>query len=525
MANSTSQTTLKSESEPPEKRSKLTADDSPPTSDDEEEDAKPSNVSNNKMSVENENSDSTDSESSASTEGRPQTSGTSSSAHVRSCARFPLLTQGLKQMSNQTNAFTNLLTKNSSINAKPEVKGLAALMVPKKKNQSSRDRLFKSLKGLKKSSELSSRLSTTSSLKKISKSSINSSNCVSTSTSTSTTTSSSSVLTQSHSSNSSHSSDSTAFSSKANIVKTETNVQDFNDESTDSEIEDVSHLATVDDHNCDMKNRVDTRVDTTDQPFAPTSDQQSEQSLPKRPLIQPTHVVRPAPLLEDICSDEETEEESKDSEDDSDEERPDANNNRLRRQRAKAMEKYFRKLKTARKELTQERDVMVSVMRYLTHKDLHTCMRVCKQWLNFASEPKFWRHLDLSHKKVSAGLLKGVVIRQPRHLNLSWTAISRRQLFWLICRLPQLESLSLVGCTASSVAALCTVNCPRLAYLDLSWVSGLDDQLMQDLLRAPDDSRPGLVETRTRLRFLSEIRLCGQCWFSIGSHLIVCVLS
>ena len=124
-------------------------------------------------------------------------------------------------------------------------------------------------------------------------------------------------------------------------------------------------------------------------------------------------------------------------------------------------------------------------------------------------EPKLWRVLDLSNKRINSYILIGIIRRQPWHLNLSWTNINRRQLFWLICRLPQLESLSLVGCPASVVSALATCNCPRLALLDISWSESLNDDIMQDLLSAPIDSRPGFLETKTRLRFLSDLRLSG----------------
>ncbi|CAG2184324.1 unnamed protein product, partial [Oppiella nova] len=99
--------------------------------------------------------------------------------------------------------------------------------------------------------------------------------------------------------------------------------------------------------------------------------------------------------------------------------------------------------------------------------------------------------------------------RQPRHLNLSWTNINRRQLFWLICRLPQLQTLSLAGCSASTVSALITCNCPQLASLDISWSHGLDDDLIRDLLSPPSDTRPGLMESKSRLRFLIEMNVSG----------------
>ena len=125
-------------------------------------------------------------------------------------------------------------------------------------------------------------------------------------------------------------------------------------------------------------------------------------------------------------------------------------------------------------------------------------------------DPMLWRRLNLSQKKISADILKGIVRRQPRHLDLSWTKITRKQLFWLICRLPQLQSLSLSGCSSSVLPALFTCNCPKMECLDLSWADSLDDDLIQELLSPPNDTRPGLMETKTRLRFLTELKLSGN---------------
>ena len=173
------------ESEPPEKRCRFTGtDDSPPTSDDEDSarQQKHRNTNNNicinsntsldNYSKDNEREDTDNSSSSSQTEGhngspsylsKPYSlvGNTSASAHVRSCARFPLLTQGLKQMTSPLNnsysSFSNKSStsvknannfNNNNTNNKPEVKGLAALMNPKKRSETSRDRLFKSIKGL-----------------------------------------------------------------------------------------------------------------------------------------------------------------------------------------------------------------------------------------------------------------------------------------------------------------------------------------------------------------------------------------
>lgn len=277
------------ESEPPEKKFRLNVDESPPTSEDEDDNCQQNhknintnNNSNHSISnyiKDNETEDTDGSSNSSQTEEhqmpfgfqpRPysQIGNSSASAHVRSCARFPLLTQGLKQMANPSNGFSSFPNKTPPFavdnSNKSEVKGLAALINHKKKSETSRDRLFKSLKGLtlmsgfpilqkylyfkglKKSSELSARFGANpTSLKK------NKSNGCSTATSTS------SVMTQS-SSCSSNSCSSTSSSSNQNSRtlspfpsissstttqisdKTENNSKEIkceiNDETTDEEV-------------------------------------------------------------------------------------------------------------------------------------------------------------------------------------------------------------------------------------------------------------------------------------------------
>jgi len=150
---------------PPEKRFRID-DESPPSTDDEEDNKINNNNNNNTNNANNtdksnakildSNNDTEDENSSSSSHNDNQNLlskpysllANNTSAHVRSCARFPLLSQGLK-IANQFNS--NLISKNCSpsLNGnKPEVKGLAALMTSRKKNESSRDRLFKSLKGI-----------------------------------------------------------------------------------------------------------------------------------------------------------------------------------------------------------------------------------------------------------------------------------------------------------------------------------------------------------------------------------------
>lgn len=190
-------------------------------------------------------------------------------------------------------------------------------------------------------------------------------------------------------------------------------------------------------------------------------------------LKKPKYVVRPAPIVE--------------------------NNN----------EEKIRNSNTGVENLAVEKEVMLPVFQFLSVTDLLSCQLVCKTWNRWSVDPRLWTVMDLTRRKITAGALVGIVRRQPVTLNLSWTNLSRRQLTWLIARLPQMKELILSGCSSASVAAMCTCNCPLLRSLDLSWVEGLNDSVIRDLLAPPPDSRPGFIENKTRLRHLAEVKLAG----------------
>ncbi|XP_055941195.1 lysine-specific demethylase 2A-like isoform X2 [Argiope bruennichi] len=190
-------------------------------------------------------------------------------------------------------------------------------------------------------------------------------------------------------------------------------------------------------------------------------------------LKKPKYVVRPAPIVEDN-----NEEKIRNSSADSD-------------------------------NLALEKEVMLPVFQFLSVKDLYICQLVCKTWNRWSVDPRLWTVMDLTRRKITASTLIGIIRRQPVTLNLSWTNLSRRQLAWLIARLPQMKELILSGCSSASVVALSTCNCPLLRSLDLSWVEGLNDSVIRDLLSPPPDSRPGFIESKTRLRHLAEVKLAG----------------
>lgn len=151
-----------------------------------------------------------------------------------------------------------------------------------------------------------------------------------------------------------------------------------------------------------------------------------------------------------------------------------------------------------------------SVFKYLPHETLITCSLVCKTWSNLSVEPNLWQRMNCSHHKLSASLLMAIVRRQPKHLILDWiTTVSKRQLTWLISRLPALQSLSIQGTEICSVLGLHTCLCPPLQKLDLSFVRSLNDSAIRDILSPPKDSRPGLTDSKSRLRNLKVLKLAG----------------
>nr|CAD7204005.1 unnamed protein product [Timema douglasi] len=159
--------------------------------------------------------------------------------------------------------------------------------------------------------------------------------------------------------------------------------------------------------------------------------------------------------------------------------------------------------------LILEQEIVLLVFKHLSPADVGRCAQVCRTWARCSVEPSLWRKMDLSHKHPTASHLAGIARRQPEVLILDWSGIAKRQLAWLAGRLPQLRELSLQGCTWAGVSALRTCTCPPLALLDLSFVSGLNDASLRDILSPPPDSRPGLVDTKSRLRSLRALKLAG----------------
>nr|XP_040050819.1 lysine (K)-specific demethylase 2Ba isoform X2 [Gasterosteus aculeatus aculeatus] len=157
-----------------------------------------------------------------------------------------------------------------------------------------------------------------------------------------------------------------------------------------------------------------------------------------------------------------------------------------------------------------QREVWMKIFGYLAHQELCVCMRVCKTWNRWCCDKRLWTKIDLNRcTSITPLMLSGIIRRQPLSLDLSWTNISKKQLSWLINRLPGLRVLRLSGCSWAAVSALCTSSCPLLRTLDVQWVEGLKDPQMRDLLSPPTDNRPGQLDNRCKLRNVEDLRLAG----------------
>ena len=253
------------------------------------------------------------------------------------------------------------------------------------------------------------------------------------------------------------------------------------------------------------------------QPRAENNREKKAPSSPKiglhgRPVVKPKFVVRPAPIPGDCIESDDGEDEDDDEEEDEDDENSseDEEEREEKRNRKRIIRKHLKRFRRPLPEnLALERDVIFPTLRYLSRDEILTCSQVCKSWNAWTTDPSLWNTLSARCKRITAAVLVSIVRRQPRDLDLSWTKISPKQLAWLLPRLPQLKTLSLSGCSAAAASVLSSCTIPLLTSLDLSWTDDFDDELLQELTSSPVDQRPGLVDTKTRLRNLQDLSLAG----------------
>ncbi|CAH2052035.1 unnamed protein product, partial [Iphiclides podalirius] len=172
-----------------------------------------------------------------------------------------------------------------------------------------------------------------------------------------------------------------------------------------------------------------------------------------------------------------------------------------------------------------DRDAVLCVFAKLTPHELATCALVCKAWADYSVDPSLWRNMSFVQVRVSAAQLAGIVRRQPLSLGLEWCHLARRQLAWLLARLPALRSLSLAGSPAEAALALRSPACPPLTSLDLSFARCLDDAKLRGVLAPPEASRPGggarTGAEPSRLAALSVLRLPGTDITDVAMRYVV----
>ncbi|XP_008316002.1 lysine (K)-specific demethylase 2Aa isoform X2 [Cynoglossus semilaevis] len=152
-----------------------------------------------------------------------------------------------------------------------------------------------------------------------------------------------------------------------------------------------------------------------------------------------------------------------------------------------------------------EKEVWVSVFKYLHRAELLACMTVCKAWYKWSCDKRLWSHIDVSRcSPLSNQALAGIVKRQPVSLDLSWTPLAKRQLNCLLTRLPGLRELRLTGLSWSCLSALVSPSLPCLRLLDLRWCDGIKDAQIKEII-----SPPGAESSRSRLRNIATLRLSG----------------
>ncbi|XP_034751151.1 lysine (K)-specific demethylase 2Aa isoform X2 [Etheostoma cragini] len=152
-----------------------------------------------------------------------------------------------------------------------------------------------------------------------------------------------------------------------------------------------------------------------------------------------------------------------------------------------------------------EKEVWVSVFRYLNRAELLACMIVCKAWYKWSCDKRLWSHVDVSRcSPLSNQALAGIIKRQPTSLDLSWTPLAKRQLNCLLTRLPGLRELRVTGLSWSCLSAMVSPTLPYLRLLDLRWCEGLKDAQIKETI-----TPPGSESSRSRLRNMVTLRLSG----------------
>ncbi|MEQ2215142.1 hypothetical protein XENOCAPTIV_028217, partial [Xenoophorus captivus] len=177
-----------------------------------------------------------------------------------------------------------------------------------------------------------------------------------------------------------------------------------------------------------------------------------------------------------------------------------------------------------------EKEVWVSVFRYLNRAELLACMTVCKAWYKWSCDKRLWSHIDVSRcNPLSNQALAGIIKRHPTSLDLSWTPLAMRQLNCLLTRLPgtnchkeaflclessrsrlrNMVTLRLSGLDVSeSTLRLLQRHMPQLETLDLAHCKDITDSCVTLLAAAGTHTRNNLSELTLAGGFLNTDNYC-----------------
>ena len=152
------------------------------------------------------------------------------------------------------------------------------------------------------------------------------------------------------------------------------------------------------------------------------------------------------------------------------------------------------------------RGIWRNIFAYLPSANLVQCMKSCKVWLEWISDPIFWPSINLSRfGPIFPDILKSVVLRQPSKVDLSYCTITRKQCDWLLPRLPSLKTIRMSGLSMNIIGSLNGPLISDLRHIDLRWVDELNDWGLRDLLSVSNgrDHRP-------RFKDLQGLQIAGS---------------
>uniref|UniRef100_H0WHE5 [histone H3]-dimethyl-L-lysine(36) demethylase n=1 Tax=Otolemur garnettii TaxID=30611 RepID=H0WHE5_OTOGA len=146
------------------------------------------------------------------------------------------------------------------------------------------------------------------------------------------------------------------------------------------------------------------------------------------------------------------------------------------------------------------REVWMAVFSYLSHQDLCVCMRVCRTWNRWSSDPGCTTITDMSviqPTKASSPLWQ----MQASSLHAFWVNLSLFSRPWLVSNLP--ASMYVAGAITTATGTKLGILFLNVAILILGRSPAVRDKCN------PSWFLPGQMDNRSKLRNIVELRLAG----------------